>query len=88
LNKVVAEGIAAGKQASPLLDAVTRVEAVEGVAVGAGVAGGVVGGVVAVDVDGGVGAPSLELLLDPQPLIAETKNINVSAANAARAFDL
>jgi hypothetical protein len=84
LNKVVAEGIAAGKQASPLLNAVTRVEAVGGVAVGAGV----VGGVVAVDVVGGAGAPSLELLLDPQPLIAETKNINVSAANAARAFDL
>jgi hypothetical protein len=89
LNKVVAEGIAAGKQASPLLNAVTRVEAVGGVAVGAGVVGaGVVGGVVAVDVVGGAGAPSLELLLDPQPLIAETKNINVSAANAARAFDL
>jgi hypothetical protein len=94
LNKVVAEGIAAGKQASPLLDAVTRVEAVGGVAVGAGVVGagvvgaGVVGGVFAVDVVGGAGAPSLELLLDPQPLIAETKNINVSAANAARAFDL
>jgi hypothetical protein len=83
LNKVVAEGIAAGKQASPLLDAVTRVEAVLGVVDGAGVVGGV-----AVDVVGGVGAPSLELLLDPQPLIAETKNMNVSEANAARAFDL
>jgi hypothetical protein len=86
LNKVVAEGIAAGRQASPPLDAVTRVEAVGGAAGGAGVVG-VVGGV-AVAVVGGVGAPSLELLLDPQPLIAETKEINVSAANAARAFDL
>jgi hypothetical protein len=82
LNKAVVEGIAAGKQASPLLDAVTRVEAVEGGA-GAGVVGEAV-----VDVVGGVGTPSLELLLDPQPLIAETKNINVSGANAARAFDL
>jgi hypothetical protein len=85
LNTAVAEGIAAGKQASPLLDAVTRVEAVGAVAGGAGA--DVVGGV-AVDVVGGVGAASLELLLDPQPLIVETKNINVSGANAARAFDL
>jgi hypothetical protein len=49
------------------LDAVTRVEAVE--AVGGGAGAGVVGEAV-VDVAGGVGAPSLELLLDPQPLIA------------------
>ena len=55
----------------------------------AGAAGAVgVVGEVAVDVVGGVGALSLELLLDPQPLIAETKNINVSGANAACAFDL
>ena len=82
MNNAVAEGIAAGKHASPVLDAVTRVEAVGGVAGGAGVAAGVAVGVVE-----GVGAPSLELLLDPQPLIAETKNINVSEASAARAFD-
>lgn len=74
-------------QASPLLDAVTRVEAVGGVAVGAGAGAGVVGEVV-VDVVAGVGTPLLELLLDPQPLIAETKTINVSGANTARAFDL
>ena len=59
---------------------------------GAVVAGGAeaagVAGVAGVDGVAGVGAPSLELLLDPQPLIAETKNINVSGANAARAFDL
>jgi hypothetical protein len=77
--------IAAGKQASPLFVFVTRVEAVGG---GAGVAGGAgVVGEAVVDVAGGVGAPSLELLLDPQPLIAETKNIKFRAANAARAFD-
>jgi hypothetical protein len=28
------------------------------------------------------------LLLDPQPLIAETNNINVSGANAASELDL
>jgi len=56
-----------------------RVEAVGGAA-------GVVGEAV-VAVVGGVGTPSLELLLDPQPLIAESKNIKFSAANAARAFD-
>jgi hypothetical protein len=85
LNKAVVEGIAAGKQASPLLDAVTRVEAV-----GGGVAAGVAGaaGEAVVAVVAGVGTPLLELLLDPQPLIAETKNINVSGANAACAFDL
>ena len=71
-----------------MLVAVTKVEtalggAGAGAAVGAGVAGEVV-----VEVVGGVGTPSLELLLDPQPLIAETKNINVSAAYAARAFNL
>ena len=44
------------------------------------------GGVV--DATGGISAASLELLLDPQPLIAETKNINVSGANAVSALDL
>jgi hypothetical protein len=83
LNKAVAEGIAAGKQASPVLDAVAGVEAVGGAAGGAGG-----GGEVVVDAVAGVGAPLLELLLDPQPLTAETKNINVSGANAARVFDL
>jgi hypothetical protein len=82
---VVAEGIAAAMQASPLLDAVTRVEAVLGGA-GAGAGAGVVGEAV-VDVVGGVGTPSLELLLDPQPLIAKLKNINASGAYTARAFD-
>jgi hypothetical protein len=67
---------------------VTRVEAVADVAGGAVGGGGGVVGEVALDVVAGVGAPSLELLLDPQPLIAETKNINVSGPIAARAFDL
>lgn len=44
------------------------------------------GGVV--DATGDISAASLELLLDPQPLIAETKNINVSGANAVSALDL
>jgi hypothetical protein len=59
-----------------------------GVVEEAGVAG-VAGesGEAGVDVVGGVGAPSLELLLDPQPLIAKIKTINVSGANTARAFD-
>jgi hypothetical protein len=82
-----AGGIAAGKQASSVLVFVTRVEAVGGGAVAAG-AGAAVAGEAAVDVVAGVGTPSLELLLDPQPLIAATKNINVGAENAARAFDL
>jgi hypothetical protein len=84
-----AGGIAAGKQASSVLVFVTRVEAVGGGAVAAGAgAGAAVAGEAAVDVVAGVGTPSLELLLDPQPLIAATKNINVGAENAARAFDL
>jgi len=64
------------------------VEAVRGgaSAAAAGVDAGGLGEVV-VDVVAGVGAPSLELLLEPQPLIAETRNINVSGANAARAFN-
>jgi hypothetical protein len=36
----------------------------------------------------GSSAPVLEVLLDPQPLIAETKNINASGANAENALDL
>jgi hypothetical protein len=89
LNKALSEGIAAGMQASPPLDAGEAVEAVSGgaAAAAAGVDARGVGEVV-VDVVAGAGAPSLELLLEPQPLIAETKNINVSGANAARAFDL
>jgi hypothetical protein len=88
LNIAFFEVIAAGKQASPLFVFVTRVEAVGGAAgavVGAGVVEEV--GEVGLDVLGGAGAPSLELLLDPQPLRAETKNINVSGANAANALD-
>jgi hypothetical protein len=37
---------------------------------------------------GAASAASLALLLDPQPLIAETKNTNVSCANAVSALDL
>ena len=47
----------------------------------AGAAGGAV-------VDVGGAAESLEELLDPQPLIAETKNKIVSGANAENALDL
>jgi hypothetical protein len=35
-----------------------------------------------------VGASLLEELLDPQPLIVETNNINASGANAEIALDL
>jgi hypothetical protein len=86
LNKALSEGIAAGKQESPPLAAGAAAEAVSGGGAAAGVDAG--GGAVVVDVVAGVAAPSLELLLEPQPLIAETKNINVSGANAACAFDL
>ena len=52
---------------------------------GVGFAGGGVGA--GVEVAGVVGAALLlELLLDPQPLIAETKK-NVSGANAVNALD-
>ena len=53
-----------------------------GAGAGAGVTGAVGGFAVAVG-----GAPLLAELLDPQPLIAETKNINVSGANAESALD-
>jgi hypothetical protein len=55
-----------------------------GVEVGAGVGADVVGA--GVDVAGAVGVSLLELLLDPQPLIADTK-INASGANAVNALD-
>jgi hypothetical protein len=58
---------------------------VAGAEAGAGAVGVV--GVVGVDVVAGVGTPSLELLLDPQPLIAKMKTINVSGVITARAFD-
>jgi hypothetical protein len=58
-----------------------------GAAVGAGVGAAVGAGVGAgVDVAEVVGAPLLELLLDPQPLIAD-KKINASGANAVNALD-
>jgi hypothetical protein len=57
-----------------------------GAGFGAGAAVGEVGG--GVDATGAAAALSLELLLDPQPLIAETNNINVSGANAASELDL
>ena len=59
-----------------------------GVGAGFGAGAGVaeVGG--GVDATGAVAALSLELLLDPQPLIAETNNIIVSGANAASELDL
>jgi hypothetical protein len=57
-----------------------------GAGFGAGAAVGEVGG--GVDATGAAAALSPELLLDPQPLIAETNNINVSGANAASELDL
>jgi len=51
-----------------------------GVGFGAGVGAGF-------DVAGVVGVSLLELLLDPQPLIADTKK-NASGANAVNALDL
>ena len=57
-----------------------------GAGFGAGAAVGEVGG--GVDATGAAAALSLELLLDPRPLIAETNNINVSGANAASELDL
>jgi hypothetical protein len=74
LNKASVEGIVEGRHASPLLEAV----AVAGT--GGGAAGGVGAGVVAgVDVVGvDVGPLLLAELLDPQPVIAETTNKNVS----------
>jgi hypothetical protein len=59
-----------------------------GAGLGAGVGAGVVDFVGAgVDVAGVVGvSPLLELLLDPQPLIADTKK-NASGANAVNALD-
>jgi hypothetical protein len=69
------------------LTAVTAAEAAGGAAVGVGVGAGVeVGAGVGVDVAEVVGVPLLELLLDPQPLIADTK-INASGANAVNALD-
>jgi hypothetical protein len=41
-----------------------------------------------VDVEGVVGVALSELLLDPQPLIADTKKINASGANAVNVLDL
>jgi hypothetical protein len=57
---------------------------------GAGFVGATGGGAgfVGAVVDVGAVAESLEALLDPQPLIAETKNNNVSGANAESALDL
>ena len=60
-----------------------------GAGAGAGVGAGVVGAVGGFDVAiVGVSVPELEVLLDPQPLIAETKNIIASGANAEKALDL
>jgi hypothetical protein len=82
LNKASVEGIVEGRHASPLLEA----ERVAGTGGGAAVGVGVVAGVDVVGVD--VGPLLLAELLDPQPVIAETKNKNVSEANAANALDL
>jgi hypothetical protein len=57
-----------------------------GAGTGAGTGAGV--GSVGAVVDVGAVAESLALLLDPQPLIAENKNKNVSGANAESALDL
>jgi hypothetical protein len=90
LNKVFAEGIVEGRHASPALTAATG--GATGAGAGAGLVAGVGAGVVdfvgaGVDVAGVVGvSPLLELLLDPQPLIADTKK-NASGANAVNALD-
>jgi hypothetical protein len=83
LNKVFVEGIVEGMHASPLLEAVTVAETDVGAGAGAGADAGA-----GVDVTGVAGAPLLALLLDPQPLIAEIKNKNVSGAIAVNARDL
>jgi hypothetical protein len=58
-----------------------------GAGLGAGAGAGLDEGVGAgVDVAGVVGVSLLELLLDPQPLIADTKK-NASGANAVNALD-
>jgi hypothetical protein len=54
--------------------------------VGATGGGGV--GLAGAVVDVGAVAESLEVLLDPQPLIAENKKKNVSGANAESVLDL
>jgi len=51
-----------------------------------GVGAGLDAGGAGVDVAGVVGVSLLELLLDPQPLIADTKK-NASGANAVNALD-
>jgi hypothetical protein len=56
-----------------------------GAGAGAGLDAGVGAGV-GVDDAGVVGVSLLELLLDPQPLIADTKK-NASGANAVNALD-
>jgi hypothetical protein len=84
LNKVFAEGIVEGRHASPALTAATGGATGAGAGAGAGLVAGVGAGV---DVAGVVGvSPLLELLLDPQPLIADTKK-NASGANAVNALD-
>jgi hypothetical protein len=82
----VGAGVAAGFGAGAGAGAGAGVGAGVGAGFGAGAAVGEVGG--GVDATGAAAALSLELLLDPQPLIAETNNINVSGANAASELDL
>ena len=58
-----------------------------GAGLDAGVGAGLdAGGGAGVDAAGVVGVSLLELLLDPQPLIADTKK-NASGANAVNALD-
>jgi|SRR5882724_151473 len=79
-------GVGVGAGAGAGFGAGAGVGAGVGAGFGAGAGVGEVGG--GVDATGAVAALSLELLLDPQPLIAETNNINVSGANAACELDL
>jgi hypothetical protein len=76
---VSAEGIDEGRHGSPAVVAAMEAETGVGAGVDAGVAAGV-------DAVGVVGVSLLESLLDPQPLIADTK-INASGANAVNALD-
>lgn len=57
-----------------------------GAVLGAGAGAGLDAGVGAGDVAEVVGVSLLELLLDPQPLIADTRK-NASGANAVNALD-
>jgi hypothetical protein len=82
----VGAGVGAGAGAGVGAGAGAGFGAGAGAGFGAGAAVGEVGG--GVDATGAAAALSLELLLDPQPLIAETNNINVSGANAASELDL